>query len=86
MPSARLTTMLSTALRCCRSSVSRCVSSIQVEKVVYEPTAAVPSRRYCEELSASPLSSPRTTAPDTLITMVPSGKSRPATEETSPSA
>ena len=40
--------MLSAALRYCRSSVSRCVSSIQVEKVVYEPTAAVPSSSDCE--------------------------------------
>ena len=37
--------MFSAALRCWRSSVSRCVSSIQVENVVYEPTAAVPGEQ-----------------------------------------
>src|SRR6185437_3136055 len=42
-PSTRLTTMFATALRCWRSSVSRWVSRIQVENVVYEPTAAVPA-------------------------------------------
>jgi len=34
---------LTTALPYWRSSVSRWVSSIQVENVVYEPTAAVPA-------------------------------------------
>src|SRR5262249_14428170 len=43
-PSTRLTTMLAMAGHNWRSSPSRCVSSIQVENVVYEPTNAVPAR------------------------------------------
>src|SRR6185312_8266983 len=77
-PAARLTATLSAALPCWRSSVSRWVSSIQVENVVYEPTAAVPASRASSWPRASPVSRPRITAPDTLTARVPSGKSRPA--------
>src|ERR1700722_11333455 len=42
-PRITLTTMLAAASHSCRSSASRCVSNIQVENVVYEPTNAVPA-------------------------------------------
>ena len=84
-PRTRLTATLATAAPCLRSSAIRCVSSIQVENVVYEPTAAVPASSACSLLSASPVSRPRMIAPERLTTRVPNGKSRPAVEATTPS-
>ena len=46
-------------------------STIHVEKVVYEPTAAVPARSEACWLSARPLSTPSTSAPLRFTTRVP---------------
>jgi hypothetical protein len=81
----RLITTLAITLPYWRSSASRSDSSIHVENVVYEPTAAVPASSAWSWLRASPASKPRTAAPEMLTMSVPNGKSRPIAVDAAPS-
>src|SRR5205823_843882 len=57
-PAATLTARLSASSHGCPSSPSRCVSSIQVENVVYEPSAPVPATARPSPCSVAPASRP----------------------------
>src|SRR3954447_26599536 len=73
-PAARLRTTFSAAPRPSPSSTRRWVSSIQVEKVVYEPSVAVPASTRASPLSARPATRPRRNAPLRLTASVPTGR------------
>ena len=63
--------MFASAGRKRASSRMRCVSSIQVENVVYDPSVAVPASSSALPLTASPVSPPSRRAPDALIATPP---------------
>jgi len=77
--------MLRATLRTSPSSNRRWVSNIQVEKVVYEPSAAVPSSVCSSPCRTSPTVRPSSRAPLMLTTKVPKGKSRPRRAAMAPS-
>src|SRR5882757_61624 len=81
-PRMTLTTTFARAPNNCRSSASRCVSSIHVEKVVYEPTNAVPARSATCGLNANPPNSPSRNAPLRFTASVPNGNRPPTRADT----
>ncbi|OOK84591.1 hypothetical protein BZL29_0845 [Mycobacterium kansasii] len=70
-PSMTLTAILANATRSWRSSLSRWVSSIQVEKVVYAPTNAVPASSATSLGNVRPPRNPSNAAPLMFTTSVP---------------